>query len=403
MKKQNPKRAELVPISDALDGFEKLYVNAVGSREQSEYTTVWAEPQLYLLPFCVPQDRTAERFRQIEITESVTIDGQSKERSFLVNPHPKLGLPGSFELEVMTGIYRIADHYVRETGMVPEVLEIPSLRQFLESIGKTGAGIYMRKLKDALRRLAGTLCISEGFFYSKLRNLYIVDSFTFITSLEIVGETDFNGNTFDITRLKLHEFIRNNLNNNFRTLIDFDFLRSLRTDIAKSLALHLAYRMFKNKGGEWIADYEWLAKRIGIKVYPEIKRAKQQLKEALLELQQRDVIDSWDWLPGPKLRFLAGPYLISLHAKRVAAKDAWIASEQDKARIEKLVTSHPPRTLKEAERQEAFDPLAALCTEFAANGWSASVAQKAKTRELTEPALRAEALKRGHTLRLTTA
>ena len=64
---------------------------------------VWLGQQLYLLPFCVPQDRTAERFRSIKISETVKVNDQIKHRSFMVNPHPELGLPGG-SLEVMTGI-----------------------------------------------------------------------------------------------------------------------------------------------------------------------------------------------------------------------------------------------------------------------------------------------------------
>lgn len=390
-KKQN---ADLVPIADALDGLEKIFVNPI---DKPERAGVWAEPQLYLLPFCVPQDKAADRFRSIKISETVKVNDQMKHRSFMVNPHPELGLPGSFEREVMTGIYRLADKHLKETGSVPEFIELGTFRSFLESIGRSGAGVYTRMLKESLRRLAGTTCISEGFFYSKPRNLYVIESFTFITSLQIAGETDFNGGTLERTRVKLHEFIRENLNSNFRTLIDFDYLRQLRTDIAKPLSLHLAYRVFKNGKSEWIADYDWLAERLAIKVHTDLKRAKDQLKTALTELRSSGFVESWEWLPGRKLRLVAGPYLVSLHAKRITAKDAWLAHEEEKTRTERLITRREPRTALEAERQEDFDPLAAICADFAYRGWK-SVAQKAISRGLTEPELRAESLKRGHGL-----
>jgi hypothetical protein len=396
MKKQNTKRAELVPLSDALEGLEDFFTQHSAQERQG----VWAEPQLYLLPFCVPQDRTAERFRQIRISESVTVNNEITQRSFLVIPHPDLGLPGSFELEVMTGIYRLADIELKKHGFVPEFIELGTFRSFLEAIGRTGGGKYIGMLKEALRRLAGTTCISEGFFYSKPRNLYVVDSFTFITSLQIAGETDFNGGTFDRTRVKLHEFIRENLNNNFRTLIDFDYLRTLRTDIAKSLALHIAYRVFKNGKSEWIGDYDWLADRIAIKVHADLKRAKDQLKAACLDLRDTGLIESWEWLPGRKIKFNAGRRLLEMHRQRVQAKDAWIAHEQETVRKERLITSQAPRTAQEAKRQDVFDPLAGLCAEFAFRGWTA-IAHKAHSRGLTEESLTTEALKRGHSLQQT--
>jgi len=393
-KKQN---AELVRIADALDGFEKLYVNPVEKTENSDRTTVWAEPQLYLLPFCVPQDKAADRFRSIKITETIKVGDKFQQRTFRVNPDPELGLPGSFDLDVMTGINRLADEQMSQLGIVPEFIELGSFRTFLAVIGKPGSGKYMQMLKESLKRLMSTVCISEGFFYSKPRDLYLAESFTFISSVEIAGEYDFNGNQHEKTRVKLHEFIRENLNANFRTLIDFDYLRQLRTDIAKPLALHIAYRMFKNKTSEWKPDYKWLAERLAIKVYDDMRAARKQLKPALEELKSTDFIDCWEW-DDKKLKLVAGPHLVQMHQRRVTAKDAWLAHQQEKVRVEQLVISLPPRTDKERARQEAFDPLAGLCVRFAAYGWKA-IASEASARGLSQDVLTAEAIARGHHLK----
>lgn len=389
-KKQN---AELVPVADALDGFEKLYLSAVSKTEPSDRNTVWAEPQLYLLPFCVPQDKAADRFRSIKITEQIKLGDHFQERSFRVNPDPELGLPGSFDLEVMTGIYRLADDQMSEMGTVPECIELGSFRAFLSLIGKAYCGKYVKMLKDSLRRLMSTICISEGFFYSKPRDLYLAESFTFITGVEVAGERDFNGNQFEKTRVKLHQFIRENLNASFRTLIDFDHLQNLRTDIAKPLALHVAYRVFKNKSSEWLVDYDWLAERLAVKRYQDMRRAREQLKRALLELQGTGLIERWEWLER-KLKVVAGPRLFEMHQRRVIAKDAWLVHQQEKIRAEQLVIAFPPRTAKEKERQDSFDPLAPICADFAYRGWKA-VASKALARGITEETLVAETIKRG--------
>jgi hypothetical protein len=398
VRKSKTKSPDMVPISVALDGFEKLYLNSsVEPIEQPDCNGIWAEPQLYLLPFCVPQDKAADRLRSIKISETIKVGDQLKHRSFRVNPDPELGLPGSFDLEVMTGIYRLADEQMTQLGTVPEFIELGTFRSFLPLIGKPYSGKYVRMLKESLKRLMSTTCISEGFFYSKPRDLYIVESFTFISSIEIAGEHDFNGNRHDKTRVKLHEFIRENLNASFRTLIDFDYLRSLRTDIAKSLALHIAYRISKNKSSEWEPDYDWLAERLAIKVYVDMKAARKQFKGALDELKVTGFIEHWEW-HGKKVKFVAGPRLLQMHQRRVAAKDAWLAHQQEKVRVEQLVIALPPRAEKERVRQESFDPLAALCAEFAVRGWS-GVQAKATARGVTEATLRAEAIQRGHILK----
>lgn len=394
--KSKTKHGELVSIADTLEGFEKLF-ESENSHVQVAHDHVWAEPQLYLLPFCVPQDKAADRTRSIKITEQIKIGDQLKERSFRVNPDPELGLPGSFDLEVMTGIYRLADEQMTANGTIPEFIEIGSFRTFLSMIGKPYSGKYGKMLKESLRRLMSTMCISEGFFYSKPRDLYLAESFSFISSIEIAGETDFNGRCFDKTRVKLHQFIRENLNASFRTLIDFEHLKNLRTDIARPLALHIAYRIFKNKSSQWDPHYDWLAGRLAIRVYSDMRAARKQLKPALDELKETGILDSWTWV-GTQIKFVAGPRLVQVHKRRVAAKDAWVAHQSEKIRAEQLVIALPPRTEKEHARQLAFDPLAAICAEFAVRGWE-SISVKAEARGLTRDLLLKEATSRGHIIR----
>lgn len=396
--KQPRTKSELVSVGDALDGLEKLFLQAEAAVPQSpDRAAVWAEPQLYLLPFCVPQDKGNDRYRAIKITEQIRLGDQWKERSFRVNPDPELGLPGCFDLEVMTGIYRLADEQMSDSGFVPEFVELGSFRTFLPLIGKAYSGKYVKMVKESLRRLMSTICVSEGFFYSKPRDLYLAESFTFISSVEIAGEQDFNGNSFDKTRVKLHPFIRENLNSGFRTLIDFTHLQNLRTNIAKPLALHIAYRIFKNKSSEWAPHYEWLAGRLAIRVYADMTAARKQLKPALEELRATGFIEDWEW-QGTQIKFVAGPRLVQMHQRRVVAKDAWLAHQQEKVRAEQLVIALPPRTEKEQTRQDMFDPLAALCAEFALKGWTA-IATKATSRGLNQDALTKEAVNRGHTLK----
>src|SRR5574337_1961448 len=138
MKKQNIKRVDLVPVSDAMEGLEDLFTLPTAP----ESLGVWAEPQLYLLPFCVPQDKAADRFRSIKITETIKLGEKTQVRTFRVNPDPELGLPGSFDLEVMTGIYRLADEQMSQFGTVPDFIDLGSFSGFLAMIGKPYSGKY---------------------------------------------------------------------------------------------------------------------------------------------------------------------------------------------------------------------------------------------------------------------
>ncbi len=179
-------------------------------------------------------------------------------------------------------------------------------------------------------------------------------------------------------------------------MIDFTFIRSLTKDISKSLSLHLLYRFYKEGKSTWIADYEWIANRLGLKIQTDLRRAKDQLRDALNELKETRFLEDWEWLPNWRLRFEAGYACIEQHKQRVARQDAWLEHQE---REVKQLSLFPPRTQREAERLHAFDPLAALCTEYAVNGWTTSVAQKAKARGLIQETLRDEATQRGHTLK----
>lgn len=392
--KKAKQATDLAPIKEALDGFEKLFVETASELQPDH---VWAEPQLFFLPFCVPQD--AERFRTIRVEETVRDGEKLKQRVFKVNPDPDFGLPGPFELELMLAIFQIADEHMLRHGEVPTRLTLGSLRSILNRMGRPMTGKYAEILKQSLKRLAATTCVSEGFFYSKPRDLYIIKSFQFITAAYIAGEDDYNGGKFDTTAIEFHDFIRENLNSKFRTLIDFAFIRSLKKGISKSLSLHLLYRFYKEGKGSWSVDYEWIANRLGLKLQTDLRRAKDQLRDALNELKSTGFLQDWEWLPNWRLRFQAGQLYVHHHKERVTRQDAWLQHQQREATQLSLFT---PRTLREAERLAAFDPLAIVCTEYAAHGFTTSVSLKAKAKGLTEDRLKAETLSRGHLLKSET-
>lgn len=391
----------LTPIGDLLLPQLEVDTPSIASNSKAEtadlHQTVWAEPQLFLLPFCVPQDKAADRSRSIELTESVKIGNTIKERSFRVIPDPKYGLPGSFELLVIIAIYQLAAEQMAMIDgkmQVPEYIELGSMRSFLALLGKPPSGKYMAMLRQALKRLTATHCVSEGFFYSKPLDLFLIEGFSFLVKAEISGEVcDQSGNRYETTRVCLHQFIKNNLNANFRTLIDFDFVRGLKTDLAKSLSFHLSYRFFKQAKSSWDADYEWIANRIAVKVYDDTRMRRRQFKPALEELVNTGFLSGWKWLPNGKIRFEAGEVYISHHQKRVQAKDRWIEHQDN---IPKQLQLLPIASLRNTPKPE-IDALVGLCAKFSVQGWAA-VEDEAKCRGINQAELIEEALKRGFNL-----
>jgi len=381
--------AKLASIGETLQGFEKLFLGPVEKETNidSAERRIWAEPQLFLLPLCVPQDKKPDRYRSVEISETIAVNGKIKTKVFRVNPDPRYGLPGLFELEVMLMIYQLASEYLIKHGLVPEQFEIGSLSSFLRLMKRSADGRYIGMLKEGLKRLAATNCVSEGFFYSKTKDIYVIESFQFISAVHIAGEDDHNGGRFEKTTVKLHPLIRDNLNAKFRTLINADFIRELKTDIAKPLCLHLSYRFYLaslNKTSYWDTDYAWLCGRLGIRIYSEQWQATKQLKPALEELQARGFIASWEWLESGKLRFMAGKAYVDEHAVRMNNRD----------QAGPLVAPNAVVAASSALDRGTHDPLIPICALYSANGWTELVQKKAKDMGLAEADLKRELLNR---------
>ncbi|MBZ0185327.1 MAG: hypothetical protein K8F91_03670 [Candidatus Obscuribacterales bacterium] len=81
-------------------------------------------------------------------------------------------------------------------------------------------------------------------------------------------------------------------------IVDLASFQNLKTDIAKQLYTHLAYRFYvetEEGDGCWVADYDWLVLHIGIKPHRQLWRAKQQLQVAHQELKRLGYISDFKW------------------------------------------------------------------------------------------------------------
>ncbi len=386
----------LLAVKDVIDAELIIEEKARDRANDRGEHQVWAEPQLFLVPFCLPQK--SDRLKPVEIVERVKVDGVIKERRFCVNPDPRYGLPGAFELEVMLVIYQLAAHQLSETTDNEYEIDLGSIRNLLKLMGRPYSGKYSAMVKEALKRLASTVCISEGFFYSKPKNLYLIKRFGFITEACIAGEDDGNGNCFERTTVKLDPVIVENLQARFRTLVDARYIRELKTDIAKTLTFHLSYRFHlagKQRHSYWDADYSWLAPRLGIRVYDEQWEANKQMKSALEELKRTGFLENYEWLQNMRLRFHAGPIYLEQHKRRVENRDAFLSHQEEIA--PKQLSLLPALGVT----KEPFDndPLPPVCAAYALKGWTAEIQVKAERLGLDQAKLHNVALARGFKLK----
>ncbi len=279
-------------ISDGFDGL---------------FNQVKAELNFLRLPYFATCKSAQNRF--LELIEIVERDGAKRKIEWRVVPDPRLGLPGTIERNVMFWIFRQADKGRTGTNCpIAEWIDIGSIYQIANEIGLKYNGQNASRIKLAIKKLASTNCISMGAFYKKGTRSY-VDSgevFTFISSWKLKGE-DYDGKIWETNEIALHPYVRQNLDAFYVKSIDWELLRSLDVDISALLYPHLSCVFHgMRRDQEYIElSYAWLAQRLGIKVWDELKEAKKQLKPAHNELIAKCYLAKSEWFED-RIRYYPG-------------------------------------------------------------------------------------------------
>lgn len=260
-----------------------------------------SKPEMHLLlkPFFV-LDRQGERFKPIEYVYSIMRDGKAITRRWWVEPHSLYGLPGPFDRDVTIVLYEIVnEYYLAKSLPVPEVMPIGSMRDFAARMGiNPNSGKNIAAIKESLKRLKNTLVDAEETFFNNKKRRYVSVRLTLLRGLICAGDDDENGGIYEQNCVMFDETILSNLNSGYVMVIDVDCLRTLKTNIAKQLYTHLAYRFFvEAQDGDdyWVADYDWLTVHLGIKPQKELWRAKKQLEPAHEELKELGYISDYRW------------------------------------------------------------------------------------------------------------
>jgi hypothetical protein len=259
-----------------------------------------SKPEMHLLlkPFFV-LDKHADRFKPIDHLVSSIADGKAVARRWYVQPHSLYGLPGAFDRDVTVALYEIVnENYFAKDVPVPELMAIGSMTDYVLRMGLAVSGKNIAAVKESLKRLQNTLCTAEETFFDNKRKRYVSLSFRLLRGVGFAGEDDGNGGTHEQNFVVFDECILRNLNSGYVMVIDVESFRQLRKDITKQLYAHLAYRFYRaSEEGldHWVADYQWLAVHLGIKVLTDLRRAKDQLKEAHEELKTAGYISQYEW------------------------------------------------------------------------------------------------------------
>lgn len=255
-------------------------------------------------------DRHADRLKPIQYVYSVIENSKALTRRWFVQPHALYGLPGPFDRDVTIVIYEIVyEKYLAKDLLVPRTMPIGTLRDFAERMGiNSNSGKNIASIKESLKRLKNTLVDSEETFFDNRKKRYISISFRLLAGVGFADEEE-DGVKHEANFIIFDEMLLSNLNSGYVMVVDVDCLRTLKTNIAKQLYAHLAYRFYceyQDGDEHWPADYDWLTIHLGIKRWTELWRAKQQLHDAHEELKELGYIADYRW-DGWRILYRPGP------------------------------------------------------------------------------------------------
>lgn len=366
MKKIRRSKSALVKLSNvATEGLDGLFSPAFP--EQVETRSVRGDFNLSRLPYFAVGDKKADRFRDLYLEEEIEKENGNIKAIWEVRHDSKLGLPGSFDRDVWLGILEVIND-LTQNGFkpCPEIVDIGSARSFLLRIGKSGCGGRdIAMLKEAIERIAKTMCVSGKSFNCPTAGGYLGEVFQLIRGWGFLGEDDGNGGVYEKNFIKLDAFIRKNLDSGYISLIDVKYMRGLKTEIAKQLYQLLSYKFWQaGKSGRnyWSVKWRHLADYLGITSWQNLRRAKKRLNPALLKLQEKNYVSEWSW-DEDRLILFAGSSYAEGHAARVRALDRYQNQKQPLAAATKDIemTKTPMignRLLPLASRWAAgYDPL----------------------------------------------
>lgn len=225
-----------------------------------------------------------------------------------VRPDPEFGMPTALTMRVLFGLTHLACQQRLSDGTLPRTVQIGSLNNFCKMIGLPAKQSKRALIKKHIKILICTLCKSKQAFKRRGGEAESFTGFRYLTSAAFIGETDSDGNKIDHNFVVFDEIYRKNLEQHFIKSIDLTFLKLLKSPTAQLLYTHIS-NLFYRKSEVAEADYEFLATRMGLTVYSQLKRAKQQLNKHLDELVNHNYLSKYEWEKTPKaikIRFYAG-------------------------------------------------------------------------------------------------
>ena len=304
---------------------------------------VQAEINTLSLPYAVLNEKEAKTSPGHELVKFEKQGSSQIVWQWKVWPDSDYGMPTIFTLRVLFGLMEIAQEAKRSLGYIPDRLEIGSLNSLCRRISVIQDRHHRKLIRKHIEILVYTTCKSKGAFKTKQGKGLVLDRFSYLKKARFAGQQDDEGNEIESNFIEFDEAFKHNLESNYIKAIDVAFMRNLKTPIAQLLYTHLS-NLFNGMGNWSYVDpeYRWLAERMGLKVYSELRRARQQFKQAIGELLEQKYIakaewDGWNIRFYPGVRYSYGEAAATIERKRKAKLPKNRVSNLDKNALQSSV------------------------------------------------------------------
>lgn len=375
--------------TDDIPIFELTVAPVVEQEQPSLPQLVWAEVNILALPFAVLDEREARTSSGHEIIKFDKSNGKQVVWLWRVWPDPKVGMPTMATLRVLFALMDIGEEIRKIQARDPHKVEF-SLSDLCRRVGFKADGRHRAMIKRHIEILVSTQCKSKGAFKDKKKNGLILDTFRYIRQAAFAGECDEHGTTIEKNFVIFDDPVRLNLETKYIKQIDVAFMRRVGSSIGQLLYTKLSHLLHEaqKRGYDYVdVEYQWLAERMGIKVYGQVWEAKKQLKQAISELVREHYIKEPQW-NGWTIRFQAN--VRHEFAERLPREERTKAAKKAGNKLKRAI-HQPPNVGRE---QSPIDPLWPVCTLYSSGGWTLAEPH-ARRHKMTEETLRAETINRG--------
>ena len=261
------------------------------SESQGELLPVIVRSEINFLRlpfFSLSRDSKNKEEMIYEFTE--VRDGKRVTFSLSIIPSVRYGRPTPFDKRVARAVDVLVDEaYVQNSFEMVNPIEF-SIYRIAELMGfsprKKRSGWLFEDIRTSLRRITATTMESKGSFYLKDKEIWVEDILHLYERVRFKGMKMLDGTIAETNYIWLNEFYISNINARHVQPLDYQFLRSLKNDIAAREYEVLVPKFFglDRRLAYYQVDYQNFCKTLPITPQRYYSDTKRQFRKAHEEL-----------------------------------------------------------------------------------------------------------------------